>query len=71
VLFYVELIGCIIFGVGEGILSETEIAHLNNSLAPFFGCIIFGVGEGILSDTEIAHLNNSLAPFFCLNVENK
>jgi len=28
--------GCIIFGVGEGILSETEIAHLNNSLAPFF-----------------------------------
>jgi hypothetical protein len=31
-----EKIGCIIFGVGEGILSETEIAHLNNSLAPFF-----------------------------------
>jgi hypothetical protein len=29
-------LGCIIFGVGEGILSETEIAHLNNSLAPFF-----------------------------------
>ena len=33
VFFYM---GCIIFGVGEGILSETEIAHLNNSLAPFF-----------------------------------
>ena len=31
-----ENFGCIIFGVGEGILSETEIAHLNNSLAPFF-----------------------------------
>ncbi|SFP68897.1 hypothetical protein SAMN05421839_1431, partial [Halolactibacillus halophilus] len=31
-----RLIGCIIFGVGEGILSETEIAHLNNSLAPYF-----------------------------------
>jgi hypothetical protein len=23
-----DLLGCIIFGVGEGILSETEIAHL-------------------------------------------
>jgi hypothetical protein len=27
-LFMLLIIGCIIFGVGEGILSETEIAHL-------------------------------------------